>query len=142
MTTQAKHTYQEIISQPNAWAQALEVVQSQKGEITQLWNDRPNSLAAASLFQELTGRGARAIPGGELILYPDSAYEADMPTLLVAISRSGTTTETVAAAQKFKNADRGPVLVITNYGNTPLAQLGDISIIIPAGQEETISPTG
>jgi glucosamine--fructose-6-phosphate aminotransferase (isomerizing) len=155
MTTQAKHTYQEIISQPNAWAQALEVVQSQKGEITQLWNDHPKvrvlftgcgstyylSLAAASLFQELTGCGARAVPGGELILYPDSAYEADMPTLLVAISRSGTTTETVAAAQKFKHADRGPVLVITNYDNTPLAQLGDISITIPAGQEESVAQT-
>jgi glucosamine--fructose-6-phosphate aminotransferase (isomerizing) len=64
-----------------------------------------------------------------------------MPTLLVAISRSGTTTETVAAAQKFKHADRGPVLVITNYDNTPLAQLGDISIIIPAGQEESVAQT-
>ena len=26
MTTQGNHTYQEIISQPKAWAQALEVV--------------------------------------------------------------------------------------------------------------------
>ena len=122
---------------------------------SRLWKAHPNprvlftgcgstyylSLAAASLFQELTGRGARAVPGGELILYPDSAYEADMPTLLVAISRSGTTTETVAAVQKFKQADRGPVLVITNYENTPLVQLGDISMIIPAGQEESVAQT-
>jgi glucosamine--fructose-6-phosphate aminotransferase (isomerizing) len=155
MTTQSKHTYQEIISQPNAWAQALEVVQSQKDEISQLWKAHPKvhvlftgcgstyylSLAAASLFQELTGRGARAVPGGELILYPDTAYEADMPTLLVAISRSGTTTETVAAVQTFKQADRGPVLVITNYENTPLAELSDISITIPAGQEESVAQT-
>ncbi len=155
MTTPGKHTYQEIISQPNAWTQALEMVQSQKDEINRLWKTYPKvhvmftgcgstyylSLAAASLFQELTGRGARAVPGGELILYPDTAYEADMPTLLVAISRSGTTTETVAAAHKFKQADRGPILVITNYENTPLAQLGDISIIIPEGQEESVAQT-
>ena len=155
MTAQANHTYQEIISQPKAWAQALEVAQSQEAEIKQLWKAHSNlrilftgcgstyylSLAAASLFQELTGRGARAVPGGELILYPDTTYEADTPTLLVAISRSGTTTETVAAVQKFKQADRGPVLVITNYENTPLAQLGDVSMVIPAGQEQSVAQT-
>ena len=155
MTMPGKHTYQEIISQPQAWTQALEVVQSQKGEITQFWNEHPKirvlftgcgstyylSLAAASLFQELTGRGPRAVPGGELILYPETAYEVDMPTLLVAISRSGTTTETVAAAQKFKQMDRGPILVITNYENTPLAKLGDITFTIPAGQEKSVAQT-
>ena len=155
MTAPGNHTYQEIINQPQAWAQALEVMLSQKGEITQLLGMNPKiqvlftgcgstyylSLAAASLFQELTGRGSRAVPGGELILYPDSAYEVDMPTLLVAISRSGTTTETVAAVQKFKQAGRGPVLVITNYEDTPLSRLGDIKITIPAGQEESVAQT-
>ena len=155
MTAQANHTYQEIISQPKAWAQALEVTQSQETEISRLWQRHSNlrvlftgcgstyylSLAGASLFTELTGRAARAVPGGELILYPDIVYEADMPTLLVAISRSGTTTETVAAGRQFKQADRGPVLVITNYEGTPLTQLGDISIVIPAGQEESVAQT-
>jgi glucosamine--fructose-6-phosphate aminotransferase (isomerizing) len=153
--TSNNHTYQEIISQPEAWVQALEVVGSKKSEINHLWIEYPNirvlftgcgstyylSLAAATLFQQLTGRGARAIPGGELILYPDTAYEADTPTLLVAISRSGTTTETVAAVKNFKQMDRGPVVVITNYENTPLAQLGDITITIPAGQEESVAQT-
>ena len=155
METLVEHTLNEIVSQPTAWAQALKVVRSQKNEILDLWNDHPQirilftgcgstyylSLAAASLFQELTGRGARAIPGGELILYPDTAYESDIPTLLVAISRSGTTSETVAAAQKFKQADRGPVVVITNYENTPLSELGDITITIPAGQEKSVAQT-
>ena len=155
MTAQTNHTYQEINSQPKAWAQALEVAQLQETEISRLWKKHSNmrvlftgcgstyylSLAAASLFQELTGRGARAVPGGELILYPDTAYEADTSTLLVAISRSGTTTETVAAIQKFKQAQRGTVLVITDYEKTPLAQLGDISMVIPAGQEQSVAQT-
>ena len=155
MTAQANHTYREIISQPEAWAQALEAAQSQESEISRLWQVHSShrilftgcgstyylSLAAASLFQELTGRAARAVPGGELILYPDTAYEAEMPTLLVAISRSGTTTETVAAVQQFKQAQRGSVLVITNYENTPLAQLGDVRMVIPAGQEESVAQT-
>ncbi len=155
MTVPGKHTYQEIISQPMAWAQALEVVQSKKDEINRLWHDHPKirvlftgcgstyylSLAAASLFQELTGRGARATPGGELILYPATTYELGIPSVLVAISRSGTTSETVAAVRKFRQAERGPVVVITNYENTPLSELGDITLTISAGQEESVAQT-
>ena len=36
MTAQANHTYREIISQPKAWAQALEVAKSQETEISRL----------------------------------------------------------------------------------------------------------
>jgi glucosamine--fructose-6-phosphate aminotransferase (isomerizing) len=120
-----------------------------------LWNEHPKirvlftgcgstyylSLAAAALFQELTGLGARAVPGGELILYPDTAYESEMPALLVAISRSGTTTETVAAVQKFRESGRGPVIAITNYEGTPLAASAELTITIPAGQEESVAQT-
>ena len=72
------NTWQEIISQPAAWAQALEKLRVKEREINALWKDNANarviftgcgstyylSLAAASLFQTLTGREARAIPAG------------------------------------------------------------------------------
>jgi glucosamine--fructose-6-phosphate aminotransferase (isomerizing) len=155
MTTLGMHTFEEIISQPKAWAQALEVSRAQGDDINRLWSAHSEievlftgcgstyylSLAAAALFQELTGRGARAHPAGELFLYPGSAYEAEQPQFLVAISRSGTTSETIAAAKRFREAGRGPVVVITNYGGTPLADLGDLTITIPAGQEESVAQT-
>ena len=59
----------------------------------------------------------------------------------VAISRSGTTSETITAAKQFRAEKRGPVIVITNYGDTPLAQLGDLTIDIPAGQELSVAQT-
>ena len=155
MMERGQYTLNEILSQPVAWAQALEMIGSLKTEINQLWNDHPKirvvfagcgstyylSLAAAALFQELTGREARAVPAGELILYPKIHYEADKPTLLVAISRSGTTTETIVAAQQFMDANRGPLIVITNYEDTPLTELSDLSIVIPAGQEKSVAQT-
>ena len=155
MTNPNNHTYQEIINQPLAWAEALAATKDKVEAINSLRYEHPNipvlftgcgstyylSLAAASLYQTLTGQGARGVPGGELILYPETAYEADGPTFLVAISRSGTTSETISATKKFKEANRGPVLVITNYGNSPLAKLGDITIAIPAGQEESVAQT-
>jgi glucosamine--fructose-6-phosphate aminotransferase (isomerizing) len=83
------------------------------------------------------------VPAGELFLYPKGTYgpATTGKTLLVAVSRSGTTTETVVAARRFKADGRGDVVVISNYDDTPLAQAGDVRIIIPEGQEESIAQT-
>jgi len=150
-------TYKEITTQTEAWQEAINMVAGQANVLRQLWEKGQYSnvifsgcgstyylsLAAASLLQTLTGAPAKAVPGGELFLYPQSAYApaAKGKTLLVAISRSGTTSETIAITKKFVREDRGDVLVITNYGDTPLAQLGHITISIPTGQEESLAQT-
>lgn len=61
--------------------------------------------------------------------------------MLVAVSRSGTTTETLVAARQFKEMGRGPVVVITNYEDAPLSAVGDLVIAIPAGQEHSVAQT-
>jgi glucosamine--fructose-6-phosphate aminotransferase (isomerizing) len=155
MTKSGSYTYNEITSQPTAWAQALEVTTRLQGDIDLLWNNYSKlpviftgcgstyylSLAAAALFRELASRAAMGVPAGELLLYPDTFYRTDQPHILVAISRSGTTSETIAAAKRFREMKRGPVVVITNDGSTPLADLGDITIAIPAGQEKSVAQT-
>jgi glucosamine--fructose-6-phosphate aminotransferase (isomerizing) len=60
--------------------------------------------------------------------------------LLVAVSRSGTTTETVKAIEKFKAEKRGDVVVISNYDET-LSRLADTNIVISKGQEESVAQT-
>ena len=155
MTKSGEHTYFEITSQTKAWAQAIDAVRSQKDEFLQLWQNYQASKvlftgcgstyylswAAASLFQQLTNREARAVPAGELILYPGVVYENKVPTVLVAVSRSGTTTETIVAVRQFRKANRGPVIVITNYEDTPLVELADLSIVIPDGKEKSVAQT-
>jgi glucosamine--fructose-6-phosphate aminotransferase (isomerizing) len=59
---------------------------------------------------------------------------------LVAVSRSGTTTETVKAVEKFKKENRGDVFVISNYDEI-LSSFGNMNIIIPSGQEESVAQT-
>ena len=98
------------------------------------------SLAAAALFQGMTGKQARAVPGGELLLNGQTAL-TNGKTLLVAVSRSGSTTETVRAVEQFKAQKRGPVAAITNYGNEPLAGLADLPLVIEKGQEESVAQT-
>jgi len=150
------HTRTEIFSQPEAWADALEVVQQAAPNLLPLLSVDYRqvlftgcgstyylSLAAAALFQELTGRIARAVPGGELLLNPSTVVTGinTGDTLLVAISRSGSTTETVRAVEQFKRQNRGPVIVITNYGDQPLAGLADVPLVIEKGQEESVAQT-
>lgn len=150
MNMETYHTYNEIKSQTEAWRQALDVVHAsalpKAGDyemvlFTGCGSTYYLSLAAAALYQELTGRAARAVPGGELLLNPQTVVRDTIsPYLLVAISRSGTTTETVKAVEKFKNEKRGDVVVITNYDEV-LSRSADVNIMIDQGQEESVAQT-
>ena len=142
------HTYNEIKSQTQAWAQALDVVTAshlpKAGDYDQViftgcGSTYYLSLSAAALYQELTSRAARAVSGGELLLNSQTVL-TDQKTLLVAISRSGTTTETVRAVEKFKKESRGDVLVISNYDEV-LSRMANVNIVIDKGQEESVAQT-
>jgi glucosamine--fructose-6-phosphate aminotransferase (isomerizing) len=141
-------TYAEIKSQTVAWAQALDVIRAaslpgaEKYEqviFTGCGSTYYLSQAAAALYQELTGRAARAVPGGELLLNSQTIL-TNQKSLLVAISRSGTTTETVKAVEKFKKENRGDVIVISNYDEI-LSRLANVNIVIDKGQEESVAQT-
>jgi glucosamine--fructose-6-phosphate aminotransferase (isomerizing) len=142
-------TYREIKSQTEAWAQALELAkavslpdaaQYEQVIFTGCGSTYYLSLAAASLYQELTGRVARAVPASELLLNPQIVVQDNISQLLVAISRSGTTTETVRAVEKFKAGKHGNVVAISNY-NEALSHLADVKIVIDKGQEESMAQT-
>jgi glucosamine--fructose-6-phosphate aminotransferase (isomerizing) len=146
-------TREEIHSQPEAWQDALAVIEKSSKALKKIVADDYTqvvftgcgstyylSLAAAALFQQMTGRPARAVPGGELLLNPQVSL-TDEKTLLVAVSRSGSTTETVNVVEQFKKERRGPVIAITNYGDQPLAGLADVPVVIEKGQEQSVAQT-
>ena len=148
MNIETYHTYNEIKSQTQAWAQALDVTRAsllpKAGDYDQViftgcGSTYYQSLSAAALYQELTGRAARAIPGGELLLNSQTVL-TNQKTLLVAISRSGTTTETVKAVEKFKKENRGDVVVISNYDEV-LSRMANVNIIVDKGQEKSVAQT-
>lgn len=147
-------TKAEILSQPEAWSAALAVLREQRQTVLELEPaDRFDqilftgcgstyylALAAAALTQELTGLPARALPASELWLYPGSSYTSS-PTLLVAVSRSGETTETLRACQAFLSEGRGDLLTLSCYGDMPLAKMGTLNLVFPSGQEQSVAQT-
>lgn len=141
-------TYREIKSQTEAWAQALDVTLTlplpsvsdyEQVVFTGCGSTYYLSLAAAALYQELTGCPARAVPGGELVLNSKTVL-TNQKTLLVAVSRSGTTSETLKAVENFKAAKHGDVFAISNHDEA-LSRLADVNIVIDKGQEESVAQT-
>lgn len=155
METRGQFTREEILSQPEAWAAALDGLRTQSTALRRLWQAHAYdqviltgcgstyylALAAAALTQQLTGRPARGLPASELWLAPASSYPAKGRVLLVAISRSGETTETLRAGEAFEAAGRGDLVTLSCYPDMPLAQKGALNLVFPSGQERSVAQT-
>ena len=155
MKNVGEYTGREILSQPETWAATLNNVQTQAEAVrdfsragryesvifTGCGSTYYLSLASAALLQEVTGIPARGLPASEIWLYPHSAYLADRRTLLVAVSRSGETTETLRACESFLSNSQGSLLTLSCYPGKALTTLGAMNLVFPEGQEESIAQT-
>ena len=149
------HTRNEIQSQPQAWAATLATFRRYADDMGAFWqNGRYDSviftgcgspyylaLAAAALFQECVAKPARGVPASEIWLNQRAVLPPAGRTLLIALSRSGETTETLRAIETFRAAGRGDVLTLSCYPERPLTTVGDVNLIFPAGQEESMAQT-
>jgi glucosamine--fructose-6-phosphate aminotransferase (isomerizing) len=147
------YTRNEIYSQPEAWKAALTVLSEHLSDIHSIIPIQVDhiiftgcgstyflALAAAALTQELTGLPSRALPASELWLYPRSSY-VNRKSMLVAVSRSGETTETLQACESFLNNKRGILLTLSCYNQMPLAKMGNLNIVLTSGQEQSVAQT-
>jgi glucosamine--fructose-6-phosphate aminotransferase (isomerizing) len=155
MSMPGHHTLGEILSQPDAWEATLGELRAHAGALDELFRAEPYdavvftgcgspyylALAASALLQELSGRPTRAVPASEIWLNPRAALPSGGRTLLVALSRSGETTEVLRAVEGFRAAGRGRVLTLTSYPGRPLNTLGDLHLTLPAGQEQSLAQT-
>lgn len=167
--TPGSHTRHELFAQPAAWDAALAQLNGRAATLREFFREGGYdaitftgcgstyyaSIAAADLFCTL-GLPARALPGSELWLSPlpprVRGAELSPPTpprmrggkggtLLVAVSRSGETTETVRAVEAFQAAGLGDVLTLSCYPGRPLTALGAVNLIFPEAQEESVAQT-
>jgi glutamine---fructose-6-phosphate transaminase (isomerizing) len=148
-----EYTRREIFSQPEAWSAALTVLEDQRRNLEEFAPRRGQviftgcgstyylALAAAAATQELCGLPARAFPASELWLNPGSSYTTRDQTLLVAVSRSGETTETLRACGSFLSDRRGKLITLSCYPEMPLASMGDLNLVLPSGQEQSVAQT-
>jgi len=148
--------YKEILTQRGAWEETVEVVLSHSSQIRSFFQAaQPGQVifagctsplyagnAAAVYWQSALGIPCRAVPCSELVQFP-SAYYADQPgkPILVVLSRSGKTTETLWAVQEFERRYPGRILYIGCTPGSELEKLAHLSLLIPKGAEETLPQT-
>lgn len=153
MESKGQFTKEEIFSQVSAWAGAIREVNNKKVALSKFDVTRFDqiiftgcgstyylSISAARIFQSMTGVICKAVPAGEMLLNPDTVYQGNK-NLLFAISRSGSTSETVKAVENFKKTESGRVICVTNYPDQPLPALAELVIAIPEGQENSVAQT-
>lgn len=154
MPTHGEYTINEIMSQPAAWQSAIEgtlahadalrhlFARYEQHPLLALGSGSPHHLAVAiaALIREYTGRACLAAPSAELIFNPQTLLPANAPALAIIFSRSGETSEAIAAA-KFVQGRGGAVIAIGCDAATPLMQLADAAIEVAAGHEESAAQT-
>lgn len=147
------HTRTEILSQPQVWETVLEKMRALPADqfpdlrsyqhvlFTGCGSTYHLSQWAARQCQQLTGIPASAVPASDLLLFPSAHLRAGIRTLLVAVSRSAETTETVRAVEAFNAGGYGNALAVSCYPERRMVQLARWSLVAPDAQEVSIAQT-
>jgi glutamine---fructose-6-phosphate transaminase (isomerizing) len=152
---QTYQTLSEILSQPEAWQDALQEIAHQQGNVRAFFEQyRPDHLiflgcgspfflarAAASLSRATTGLLSEAHPGSDMWLFPEQTLVKGHSSALVVISRSGETTEILRAIETFRAQGHQAVAAITCYEESALAKTVEPTLLARAAQEIGLAQT-
>ena len=128
------YTITEIQSQPEVWAQVLDLCESQPHERLREWisSDYPVltgcgssfylCLSAAAVLTQLTRRRAMGISASEICTFSTAAFSDKEDYSLLAISRNGKSAETVGAA-RFFNDRSAKVIALSTVTDSPLLEV-------------------
>jgi glucosamine--fructose-6-phosphate aminotransferase (isomerizing) len=149
-------TYDEILHQPDSWQETL-------NRMPGIWENIAPHLdtssvthalfigcgtslyiaqTAAHTFTELTGITAAAVPASEVFLSSASILPGAGSIVAFIISRSGTTSEGLLAADYLRSlGNRATTIAITCHDDTPLAAKCDAAIELPFAAETSVVMT-
>ncbi|MFN8497606.1 MAG: SIS domain-containing protein [Anaerolineae bacterium] len=149
-----QHTYKEIVGQAEAWAASLAAAEARAEELrASLDPSRGDTLfigcgstyylsqSAAAIWRAWTGCRAAALPASEVWLFPDVALARPAPARLVAVSRSGETTETLRAVETYQDRTEGDWLSVGCYPQSSLGRLAPLSLMTVKAEEESVAQT-
>ncbi len=152
MAEKGAMTLREIDGQPEAWRHTIRRVEAQKVQLLALAEGLEEviftgcgsaynvSAALAPTFQHFTGVRSRAVPAAELIHFPETVLVSKTNCLVVAITRSGETTETVGACEAAR-ARKLRTLAITCHSGSTLVGMADEALVLTEADEKSVVTT-
>lgn len=149
------HSLTEIFGQGDSLAKTYAYIMGRRGEIEAFFASAPygeavflgcgssywSSLSSCVTFQRATGIRASAATSGDVLMNIDQAVPAYRKPILILPSRSGSTSETVEVAKRFRSTHACRALSITEYENSPVAALSDLNLFIPWANETSVCQT-
>jgi glutamine---fructose-6-phosphate transaminase (isomerizing) len=149
------HTSSEILSQPDIWRACFRrlnensAIRDMRGKtaarkswlFTGCGTSYYLAEAAAACWTLLTGQTARAVPSSEILLFPQLEHLSDPSLQAVVISRSGTTSEAIRAADILRKKYKTSTLGITCSPQSELATACEMTIAIPDADEKSMVMT-
>lgn len=144
-------TRTDLWAQPRFWVRVRDQAPTLLDAVDAVWRARgPGAvyftgcgssfylaLVAADLWRAILRIPCEARPASELSFLSDEALDALPPALLVAISRSGQTTETLWAVRRFRDC-RVPTAALTCEGEGVLAQTADVTLALPVEEGSVV----
>lgn len=147
------YTHSEISSQPDIWKRVLHdqaIINLAAHIVQNVVSDRYFlvigcgsthylSMSTATLLRKL-GFRAYAIPASEVVYFSQALPPGEAN--LLAISRSGTTTETLWAVEKYRKLKMGNrVITVTTQPDSTLAKESDFVLAAAQAQEKSTAQT-
>ena len=146
----ASHTEREILSQPAVWAATISELDPHPAagllaaadEVVVIGCGSTHYLAmtAAALLRDV-GVRAWPLPSSELLPSSQRQFVAPERTVVLAISRSGTTTETTRAVEHCRRVGVRHVIAVTCDPSSTLARQADLVLAAPQAQEQSVAQT-
>jgi glucosamine--fructose-6-phosphate aminotransferase (isomerizing) len=148
-------TKAEIFNQPESWQGASNAVKANAGHLGTFFaehRDKPVifvgcgspyylDLTAAAVYRSLTGQWAIALPASEILYHLEAAFPGKTTPLVVAVSRSGETSELMAACRRLKDERNSPLVAISVSEGTTLERIADVNVYIQNAAEKSVAQT-
>lgn len=149
------HAYDDIFGQPESLAQTLAAVKQARQSLTAFYDRvRPRAItligcgssyctshSVAAAMQRRLGVPAQAVVGGDIMRHPAQFEPVLRDGLIITLSRSGSTSETLYAVQHAKERLGTPLLSIDCAPGSPLNQAADLAISLPWAREDGVCQT-
>ncbi len=146
------HTFMEIQSQADSWEGALKRLDRQAAELKGLYAGKDEvvftgcgsafnvSCAVAPFFQKYSGKTCRAVHASDIMINTGSFINRGKKTLVIGLSRSGNTTESVRALETAKKTGAATLAVVCISGSRMAAD-ADRAIVLEEAVEKSVTTT-
>ncbi len=136
-----ENTFQHFSSQAKNIESFFALNQQKKFTILGCGSSYMLAKSGAALFASFPATAANAIPAGDYIVDPVFWADTVQDSIVIALSRSGLTSEMVRAVKHIKDSFGCPVISVTAKEGNDLSPMSELDILLPWIHDNSVCQT-